>query len=123
MLKKMLTGKIHRARITDANLNYTGSIGIDRELLDAAGMRPYEVVDIYNINNGERFSTYIIEGRPGSGEIIVNGAAARKVQIGDLVIIAGFGYMAEPELENHHPRIVMVDRNNRILPSSEVDPS
>ncbi|MBP7460657.1 MAG: aspartate 1-decarboxylase [Candidatus Delongbacteria bacterium] len=123
MLKKILTSKIHRARITDADLNYTGSIGIDRELLDAAGMRPYEVVDIYNINNGERFSTYIIEGRPGSGEIVINGAAARKVQIGDLVIIAGFGYMAEPELETHHPRIVFVDHHNRILPSSEGNPS
>ncbi len=123
MLKKVLTGKIHRARITDANLNYTGSIGIDRDLLDAAGMRPYEVVDIYDINNGERFSTYIIEGRPGSGEIVINGAAARKVQIGDLVIIAGFGYMSESEMEVHRPRIVMVDQNNHILPSPEVDPS
>ena len=114
MERYILKSKIHRAKVTEADLNYEGSITIDRNLMDAAGLLPYEKVDIYNITNGERFSTYVIEGERGSGTICLNGAAARKVQVGDLVIIACYVTMTEEEARNHQPTVVLVDENNRI---------
>ncbi len=114
MERYILKSKIHRAKVTEADLNYEGSITIDRNLMDAAGLLPYEKVDIYNITNGERFSTYVIEGERGSGTICLNGAAARKVQVGDLIIIACYVTMTEEEARNHQPTVVLVDENNRI---------
>jgi len=115
MLRKMLIGKIHRAVVTEADLNYVGSITIDEELLEAAGMKEYEIVQIWNIDNGERFETYTLKGKRGSGVICLNGAAARKVAVGDKIIIAAFGLYDEKDLENYQPNIVIVDENNRIV--------
>ncbi len=113
MLIELCKSKIHRATVTDANLNYTGSITIDRDLLDAARMLPYEKVQVLNINTGARFETYIIEGERGSGTVCLNGAAARLVQPGDLVIIISYAAMTPEEAANHRPRIVLVDSANR----------
>jgi aspartate 1-decarboxylase len=109
----MCKSKIHRATITDADLNYEGSITIDPDLLDAADIREYEHVHVVNVNNGERFETYAIQGRRGSGDVIVNGAAARLVQKGDLAIIMSFASYDEAELAAFTPRIVFVDARNR----------
>jgi aspartate 1-decarboxylase len=108
----MLKCKIHRATVTDANLNYEGSISIDPKLSEAAGLRNFERVDVVNINNGQRFSTYVIPGK--SGEICLNGAAARLVHQGDLVIVLAYASMTEEEAESHSPRLVFVDENNAI---------
>ncbi|WP_303850459.1 aspartate 1-decarboxylase [Seleniivibrio woodruffii] len=115
MFREMFKSKIHRATVTDADLHYEGSIGIDLDLMEASGIREYEKVDIWNITNGERFQTYAIEGRRGSGEICLNGAAARKVHVGDMVIIATFAMYDEKELENYKPTVVQVDANNKIV--------
>ncbi|MCA1933602.1 MAG: aspartate 1-decarboxylase [Calditerrivibrio sp.] len=115
MQRTMFKAKIHRATVTDADLNYEGSITIDEDLLDASGIIPYEKVDIYNITNGARFSTYVIVGKRGSGEICLNGAAARMVQKGDLVIIVSYGIYDEEEIKNHKPVVVHVDSKNRII--------
>ena len=112
MKEILLKSKIHRARVTDANLNYEGSITIDRNLMDEAKMKEYEQVHIVNINNGERFETYIIEGPRGSGTICLNGAAARLVQPNDLIIIMAYVQMDESETDAHKPVVVMVDENN-----------
>ena len=114
MLKEMLISKIHRATVTDANINYVGSITIDENLLDAVNLREYQKVDIYNIDNGERFSTYIITGERGKGDICLNGAAARKASKGDKIIICSFALLDEKELENFKPKIVLVDEKNNI---------
>lgn len=111
---EMLYSKIHRARITDANLNYVGSITIGSKLASAAGLYEGIKVDIVNVNNGERFSTYVILGDVDD-EICVNGAAARKVAIGDVIIIIAYGIYNEEELKNYSPKIVLVDENNRII--------
>ena len=111
---EMLYSKIHRATVTDANLNYIGSITIDEELLKESNLRVGQKVEILNINNGERFSTYIIKGEPGAGEICLNGAAARKVQVGDKVIIVAYATYSENELQEYEPIVVMVDDNNKI---------
>lgn len=113
MLRYMLLSKLHRGTVTECDLNYNGSIKIDPELLDAAGMRPFEKVEIFNVNNGARFSTYIIEGKSGSGEISINGAAARKAMVGDKVIIINYGLMDDTEAANHQPTIVVLDEHNR----------
>ena len=113
MRRTMCKSKIHRATITDADLNYEGSITIDPDLLDAADIREYEHVHVVNVNNGERFETYAIQGRRGSGDVIVNGAAARLVQKGDLAIIMSFASYDEAELAAFTPRIVFVDARNR----------
>ncbi|MFC1963847.1 aspartate 1-decarboxylase [Chloroflexota bacterium] len=115
----MLKSKIHRATVTDANIDYEGSITIDRKLLEAVDILPYEQVQVLNINNGARFSTYAIEGRAGSGEICVNGAAARLATRGDLIIILTYTEMADEEARHYHPRIVHVDRNNEIIGADE----
>ncbi len=119
MLITMLQSKIHRATVTDANLDYVGSITIDRELLEASGMRVGQKVDIVNINNGERFSTYIISGERGKREICLNGAAARKVHRGDKIIIIAYAQMDEKEAESFQPRIVIVNDDNTIAQSFE----
>ncbi len=112
MTLQMLKAKIHRATVTDADLNYEGSISICPSLIEAAGLRIFEVVDIYNINNGARFSTYVIKGKPG--EVCLNGAAARHVHRGDLVIIANYAHYTEAEADQHQPKVVFVDEKNRV---------
>ena len=112
MQRTMLKSKIHRATVTGADMNYEGSIAIDKKLIEAANLLEFERVDIYNINSGARFSTYVILG--DEGEISLNGAAARLVQPGDLVIIASYAEYEENELKTHNPKIVFVDERNRI---------
>lgn len=111
----MMNGKIHRARVTEANLNYVGSITIDPILMEAANILPNEKVQIVNNNNGERFETYTIEGTRGSGEICVNGAAARKVQIGDVIIIISYVMMSDSDAHEHDPHVVIVNEDNDIV--------
>ena len=115
MLLEFLHSKIHRATVTDANLNYVGSITIDETLLKAANMREWQKVEILDVNNGERFQTYVIKGASGSGQICLNGAAARKVQVGDKVIIVAYAQFEENELKNYKPTVVIVDDNNKII--------
>lgn len=114
MLQYMLKSKIHRATVIEADLNYEGSLSVDRDLMDAVGLFPYERVNIYNINNGERFDTYVIEGKAGSGMIGLNGAAARKGMAGDLIIIVSYALYAPEELTGYKPRIVVLDKGNLI---------
>ena len=111
---EMLYSKIHRAVVSDANLNYVGSITIDRDLMDAARLRVGQKVEIVNINNGERFSTYVIEGIRGKKDICLNGAAARKAEVGDRVIIIAYASMSDDEIENFKPHVVLVDSDNNI---------
>jgi aspartate 1-decarboxylase len=111
---EMLYSKIHRATVTDANLNYVGSITIDEELMKAAKLRVGQKVDIVNINNGERFSTYVIKGEFGKREVCLNGAAARKVHVGDKIIIIAYALFDESELEGYKPIAVLVDEKNNI---------
>lgn len=118
MRRTLLKSKIHRATVTDADLDYEGSISIDPVLARAADLVPFERVEIYNITNGERFATYFIEGREGSGEITLNGAAAHKVTPGDLVIVCSYAEYTEEEIEGHRPQLVYVDARNRILGTS-----
>jgi len=114
MLRQILLSKLHRATVTECDINYNGSIKIDAALLEASGMHEYEKVDIFDINNGARFSTYIILGEKGSGEIGINGAAARLVQEGDKIIIVSYGMLDEQELANHQPRIVVLGEGNAV---------
>jgi len=114
MQRMMLKSKIHRATVTDADLNYEGSISVDQALLKAADILPYEKVAIYNVSNGERFSTYAIIGKEASGVICLNGAAARKVARGDTIIIASYVLMDESEYAGWTPRNILVDEHNRI---------
>lgn len=114
MQLEFLYSKIHRATVTDANLNYVGSITIDETLLKAANMKEWQKVEILDVNNGERFQTYIIKGKADSGQVCLNGAAARKVQPGDKVIIVTYAQFEEKELKNYKPTIVIVDENNKI---------
>lgn len=111
---ELLKCKIHRATVTDANLNYEGSITIDRSLMDAAGILPFEKVGILDINNGARFDTYVIEGERDSGTICLNGAAARMVQKGDLVIIVAYASLTPEEAKSWKPTIVKVDFRNKL---------
>ncbi|MDH7576689.1 MAG: aspartate 1-decarboxylase [Bacillota bacterium] len=117
MYRTMLKSKIHRAVLTGADLNYMGSITIDRDLMDAADILPYEKVQVVNNNNGARFETYCIEGPRGSGMICLNGAAARLGQPGDILIILSYLQLPEAEARNYYPRLVFVDSQNRILTS------
>jgi len=115
MLLTMLKGKIHRATVTDANLNYEGSVTIDSGLLEASGMLSYESVEIYNITNGSRLKTYILPAEKGSGTVCVNGAAAHHARKGDLVILAAYALMEPAEAAAFHPLVVLVDDRNRIV--------
>ncbi len=114
MLLNIFRAKIHKATVTEANLQYNGSITIDSDLLQAAGIFPHEKVQIVDNNNGNRFETYVIAGEKGSGVICLNGAAARKVTVGDIVIIIAYGMMTPEEAQVFEPRIVLVDGANRI---------
>lgn len=111
---EVLKSKIHRATVTDANLNYIGSITIDEDLMDAANLIEYEKVQVLNINNGERLETYVIKGKRGSGEIVLNGAAARKVQAGDLVIIVAFAIIPASEASLVKPAIIFPNAQNKL---------
>ena len=115
MLIEMLYAKIHRATVTEANLNYVGSITIDKALLDKVSIKENQKVEVLNINNGERFSTYVIEGKENSGVICLNGAAARKACIGDKIIIVSYALLDDKERENHAPKIAHVDDKNRLI--------
>lgn len=114
MYKFLLKSKIHRVKITDANLDYEGSISIDKKLMDEANILLYEKVNIWNINNGNRFETYAIAAPENSGDIIVNGAASRLVQINDIIIIATFGLFEDKEASQNRPILVYVNDKNRI---------
>ena len=115
MIYTMMHGKIHRATVTESNLNYVGSITIDADLLDAAGILPGEKVQIVNNNNGARLETYTIKGKRGSGEICLNGAAARCALQGDIVIIIAYAQMDEAKAKALEPKVVLVDGNNKIV--------
>lgn len=119
MLISVLRAKIHRATVTDANLNYEGSLTIDQDLMEAVGILPYELVQVVNINNGARAETYAIKGKRGSGEIIMNGAIARLAQRGDLVIICAYGFAAPDEAKNTEPTIALVNEKNQIVKLSK----
>ena len=114
MLRSMCKSKIHRATVTDANLNYVGSITIDAELMSAADLMEYEQVHVVNVNNGARFETYVIAGEAGGGEICLNGAAARLAHPGDKVIIISYAQYGEAELQEYRPVMIFVDEANRI---------
>jgi aspartate 1-decarboxylase len=115
MQRHLMKSKIHRATITSADLHYEGSLTVDQELLDAADLAHYEEVQIVNINNGARFSTYVIPGPRGSGIVQLNGAAARQGLPGDLIIVISYGVFSEDEARRHSPRVVFVDGQNRIV--------
>jgi aspartate 1-decarboxylase len=113
MIKTLLQAKLHRVRVTEADLHYEGSCGIDELLLEAAGIGEFQYIEIYDVNNGERFSTYAIRAARGSGTISLNGAAARRALVGDLLIICAYSQYAEAELKSHRPVVVLVDEQNR----------
>jgi aspartate 1-decarboxylase len=115
MLRHLMKSKIHRATITSADLHYEGSLTVDEDLLDAADLVTYEEVQVVNVNNGARFSTYVIPGPRGSGVMQLNGAAARLGQPSDLVILISYGVYSDDEAERHSPRLVFVDPKNRIV--------
>lgn len=122
MFRTMMNGKIHRARVTEANLNYVGSITIDSGILDAVGMVPNEKVQIVNNNNGARFETYIIAGERGSRVVCLNGAAARLVQEGDVVIIISYALISEEKVASHQPKVALMDENNHIVELIHAEP-
>jgi aspartate 1-decarboxylase len=111
----MLQAKLHRVRVTQSELHYEGSCAIDDDLLEASGIKEYQAIDIYNVTNGERFSTYAIRAERGSRTISVNGAAAHKADVGDILIIATFSIYSELELQKYHPVLVYVNENNDII--------
>lgn len=115
MRRHMFNAKIHRATVTQADLQYEGSLTIDRDLLDAAGILPYEEVQVWNVTSGSRLATYAIEGERGSGVICVNGAAAHHATIGDLIIIATFVELEDAEAQSHQPTAIFVDTDNRMI--------
>ena len=121
MYLKMLKGKIHRATVVQAELDYVGSITVDPELMEAAGIYEYELVQIVDVENGNRFETYTIAGEPGSGMICLNGAAARQVQVGDHVIIMCYCQMSPEEVKEHKPKVVFVDDENKIAKVSSYE--
>lgn len=114
MLLNVFKSKIHRAIVTEADLNYVGSVTIDKDLLDASQILPGERVQVLNVNNGERLETYVIEGKAGSGIICLNGAAARKVAVNDVVIVISYALMTKEELSTHEPIVVVPDLENKI---------
>lgn len=114
MTFEMLYSKIHRATVSDANLNYIGSITIDEDLMNASKLRVGQKVEIVNVNNGERFATYVIKGKAGSKDMCLNGAAARKVEVGDKIIVIAYASYTQEELVNYKPTVVIVDDKNEI---------
>ncbi|MDP4163925.1 MAG: aspartate 1-decarboxylase [Bacillota bacterium] len=123
MFRTMMNGKIHRAQVTEANLNYVGSITIDEDILDAVGMIANEKVQIVNNNNGARLETYIIPGERGSGVICLNGAAARLVHTGDIVIIISYALVAEEKVHSHKPKVAIMGENNKIKELLHAEPA
>lgn len=119
MIKTMLQAKLHRVSVTHADLNYEGSCGIDADLLRISGLIPNQYIDLYNVSTGERWGTYIISAPTGSGEVSLNGAAARKAQVGDLLIICAYSAYSEAEVARHVPVLVFVDEHNRPVPSCQ----
>jgi len=115
MQRHMLKSKIHRATVTGCDLHYVGSVTLDADLMRSADLLPGELVHVLDVDNGNRFETYVIEGEPGSGEVCLNGAAARLVHVGDRVIVVSYGVFDESELESHEPRVVHVDERNAIV--------
>ncbi len=115
MTREMLRAKVHRPTVTETRVDYEGSLTLDEELMKAAGMLPYERIDVYNSDSGSRFSTYLIPGAPGSGEVCVNGAAALLAKTGERIIIASYAAMTDEEILSHSPTVVLVDRSNRIV--------
>jgi aspartate 1-decarboxylase len=113
MLRTMLQAKLHCVRVSEADLHYEGSCGIDEALLDLSGLLENQYIEIYNVTNGERFATYVIKAPRGSGTISLNGAAARKAMVGDRLIIAAYSQYSEAELKSHEPIVVLVDEHNR----------
>ena len=122
MQRIMLKAKLHRVRVTHSELHYEGSCAIDDDLLDAADIKEYQQIDIYNVNNGERFSTYAMRAQRGSGVISVNGAAAHKANPGDILIIASYAMYSEMELQKYHPQLVYVDEHNRVVAQRDCIP-
>jgi aspartate 1-decarboxylase len=122
MKRDFLRAKIHGATVTEANLEYIGSLTLDRDLMDAADLHAFEKVEVYNITGGQRFSTYVIEGRRGSGQLCVNGAAAHRARPGDSVIIAAYCQLHEEEIATFTPRLVFVDAENRQVALEEIRP-
>jgi aspartate 1-decarboxylase len=118
-MRTMLKSKIHRATVTEANINYEGSITLDPLLMEAADLLPFEQVHVLDINNGERLTTYVIEGRRASGQVCINGAAARLVNEGDVVIVLSYATLAEEEARSHKPTLVYVDADNRIVRTAQ----
>lgn len=123
MLRTMMTAKLHKATVTEANLHYVGSVTIDAYLLEQVGILPNERVQIVNIHNGARLETYVIPGERGSGTVCLNGAAARLVQPGDRVIIIAYGLMDEGEVRDHVPRVAVLDEHNRIVQMMSTEPA
>ena len=114
-MRSMLKSKVHRARVTDADLHYEGSITLDQDLMDAADFLEYEKVHVLDVDNGHRLETYVVKGGRGTGEVVINGAAARLVQRGDLVIILSYTALSEEDARRHVPKLVYVDGENRVL--------
>ena len=114
MRREMLRAKVHRIRVTERDIEYEGSLSLDTELMKAADMLPFERVDVYDVDNGNRFSTYLIEGRPGSGDCCVNGAAARLVELGDKLIIAAYCSVDETDVRDHQPKLILIGEENKI---------
>ena len=114
MTRQMLRAKVHRITVTERDVEYEGSLTLDRNLMDACGMVPYERVEVYDVDNGNRFATYLIEGPAGSGACCINGAAARLVEVGHKVILACYAQVEEEKAASHRPRVVLVDGDNRI---------
>ena len=122
MIIEMLKGKIHRATVTEADLNYVGSLTLDEDLIDAAGFREYEKIHVLDITNGNRIDTYIIRGERGSGKVCINGAAAHLIHKGDLVIIVSYCQLNELEVQDHTPKIVHVNSENKVVYKSNEEP-
>ncbi len=119
MLRTLMTGKLHRVTTTAAKIDYIGSCAIDQTLMDAAGILPNEQIHLWNVNNGERLVTYAIEAPRGSGIISVNGSAAHRARIGDILIVAAFGQLTETETHRHQPKVVFVNQRNQIITADE----
>jgi aspartate 1-decarboxylase len=115
MLRAFLRSKIHRATVTHVDIDYEGSLSIDEDIMTAAGLRPLERIEVWNVTNGKRFSTYVLRGEKGSREIKVFGAAGHKASVGDVIIIAAYGYLDDAEMEHFAPRMVLLGEGNRVL--------
>jgi len=114
MIRAFLRSKIHRATVTHVDVEYEGSLSLDEDLMTAAGLWPFERIEVWNVSNGERFSTYVVRGEKGNRQVGVYGAAGRKVRVGDTIIIAGYAYLEDGEVEFFTPKIVLMDKGNRI---------